>query len=106
MLNELLNVHESNVLIIGDSMLDCYIDVYSNKISNEYSGLIYKIKDKYYKLGGAAYVAANLAAYNIKVKILTVVGDDSEKDIFLKLINKLGIDDSYIITDKNYHTII
>lgn len=106
MLNRLLNIKNKKVLVIGDSMLDYYISVEACKISTEYSGLIYEEKGSYYSLGGAANVASSIASYGVEVDLLSVIGNDYEKNIFLDLLIKSGIRTKYTISESSYQTIV
>ena len=55
-----------NIVVIGDTILDEYIYVEPNKISDEAHVITSNIYDNKYSLGGASNVARNIASLNKK----------------------------------------
>src|SRR5690348_8173962 len=65
-------------LVIGDAMLDVYLDGSANRICREAPVPIVDIRDVKAMPGGAANTAVNLAQLGAKVHFLSVLGDDQE----------------------------
>ncbi len=64
------------ILIIGDVMLDRYISGSVDRISPEAPVPVVKVTDEWTTLGGAANVAANVAALGAKPTLIGLVGND------------------------------
>lgn len=95
---------KSKVLVIGDLMLDEYIDGDVIKISPEAPVPVIKINKKFYRLGGAANVAANINSLGINSHIHGAIGKDSSGKIIKKLLKGKNI--SYdLIEDSNFKTV-
>lgn len=92
------------VLVLGDIMLDCYINGSVNRISPEAPVPILNFKNEKYTLGGVGNVAHNLINLGAEVKLATVIGDDSEGKIIQDLLKKLNITLDYIYTAPNINT--
>ena len=78
---------KSNVLVVGDIMLDHYWQGNTSRISPEAPVPVVHIGSEEYRPGGAANVALNIAALNGKATLLGVTGDDRSAEI---LENQLG----------------
>ncbi|MDR3691627.1 MAG: D-glycero-beta-D-manno-heptose 1-phosphate adenylyltransferase [Fimbriimonas sp.] len=65
-----------SVFVIGDIMLDRYLVGDCDRISPEAPVQVVKLNRRFSTLGGAANVAANLAALHIHVELAGIVGDD------------------------------
>ena len=81
----------TNILIIGDIMLDEYIHVKINKIANEAPIPVFSYLDKKYILGGCGNVYQNMKLFNNNLYILSVVGDDNNGMIIKNMINNNDI---------------
>tara|TARA_Y100001954_G_C15794203_1_gene596759 strand:- start:1164 stop:2099 length:936 start_codon:yes stop_codon:yes gene_type:complete len=68
------------ILVIGDAILDEYIDMDVNRISPEAPVPVGLVKSKSYKVGGAANVACALASLNSRVDLACLVGTDEAGD--------------------------
>ena len=84
------------ILVIGEVMLDIYFLGEVSRISPEAPVPVFKKVDERYVLGGAANVAANLAAAGQKVSILSLVGEDEYGNKLRELFTQKGIDKSLI----------
>ena len=69
-------LHNRQILVVGDAMLDKYWFGDSHRISPEAPVPIIRIEHSEERLGGAANVARNIAAMGAGVSLLTVLGDD------------------------------
>ena len=64
------------ITILGDIILDRYIQGSTSRISPEAPVPVVKVENDYYTLGGAANVANNLSNLGANVKLLGAVGRD------------------------------
>jgi D-beta-D-heptose 7-phosphate kinase/D-beta-D-heptose 1-phosphate adenosyltransferase len=92
------------VLVLGDIMLDCYINGSVRRISPEAPVPILNFEKEKYILGGVGNVAHNLVNLGAEVKLLTIIGDDSEGKIIQGLIKKLKISLDYVRSSANINT--
>jgi len=76
------------IIVIGDVMIDTYIEGKVERISPEAPVPVVNFKDRYSRLGGAANVALNIKALGAEPIICTVIGKDDQADLFMKLINE------------------
>ena len=100
---EIVKLNNQRVLVIGDIILDRYIIGDVDKISPEAPVPILFQKEEFYKLGGAANVAANVASLTKnKVDLIGLSGNDIEKRIIEDLATtkniRLFLDDSLDMT--------
>lgn len=86
------------VLIIGDVMLDKYIETSPVRISDEAPVLIVKETEVSYILGGAGNTAANLRAMGFDVVLQGVVGIDENGNIVKEVLRSKGIIDALVNT--------
>ncbi len=94
------------VLVIGDIMVDVYLQGSCSRIAPEASIPIVDLQTKKVCLGGAANVAANLKAMGAKVLICSVAGCDDGLAMAKDLLEKMGIESHCIVKDENRHTLI
>lgn len=73
-----------NILVIGDAMIDIYYIGDVTRISPEAPVPVLKKKKKRISLGGAANVAANLAAAGQIVSLMTICGNDENGNFLLQ----------------------
>ena len=66
----------SQVLVVGDVMLDRYWKGASNRISPEAPVPVVKVEEKEDRAGGAANVALNIAALGATCAITGLIGND------------------------------
>ena len=80
-----------NALVIGDVMLDRYLWGRVSRISPEAPVPVVKVESRTYSLGGAANVAANLAALGCRVCLLGTRGSDDCGATPFALLKKMGL---------------
>lgn len=66
------------LVVVGDAMLDSYLEGSSNRICREAPVPIVNLADRKDVPGGAANTAVNIHALGGQVRFLSVVGDDNE----------------------------
>ena len=64
------------IKIIGDIMLDVWIEGQANRVSPEGPVLVLKEQNKRYSIGGAGNVAVNIANLKIFCELYGAVGQD------------------------------
>lgn len=82
---------DQDVLIIGDVMIDSYVEGKVNRISPEAPVPILNFARRENRLGGAANVALNIHSLGANPIICSVVGDDENAQIFLNLLKEEGV---------------
>ncbi len=78
--------NDQDVLIIGDVMIDSYVEGKVNRISPEAPVPILNFTNRENRLGGAANVALNIHSLGANPIICSVIGDDDNANIFLELL--------------------
>jgi D-glycero-beta-D-manno-heptose-7-phosphate kinase len=98
------NFKNKKVLVIGDIMLDKYLEGDVEKISPEAPVQVVNITNQKNMLGGAANVCNNLAQTGAKTYLAGIIGKDNPGRIIIGLLKNQKIDSSLIIEDKNRET--
>ncbi len=84
-------------LVIGDVMIDSYLWGKVDRISPEAPVPIVNVTKTEKRLGGAANVAMNVQALGAKAVLCSVVGNDSEAEDFMRLMDEGGFPSEGII---------
>jgi D-glycero-beta-D-manno-heptose-7-phosphate kinase len=69
-----------HIVVVGDAMLDVYLAGDAERISPEAPVPVVTVHSRRYALGGAANVAANVAATGAECRLVAVLGDDARGD--------------------------
>lgn len=85
------------VVVIGDVMLDTYWWGKVERISPEAPVPVVALNKKEQRIGGAGNVALNTASLHAETTLFSVVGDDSDADALIGLLQEAHIDTKYII---------
>lgn len=99
LINILNNFSQKKILVIGDIMLDEYIEGNVERISPEAPVQVVTEKNKFYKLGGAGNVASNLASLGGNTFLFSFVGKDKEANILKDLLDEKKINYSFEINN-------
>jgi D-beta-D-heptose 7-phosphate kinase/D-beta-D-heptose 1-phosphate adenosyltransferase len=87
------------VVVVGDAMLDIYMIGDVERISPEAPVPVVRVEERRYALGGAANVAANIAAIGAEVTLVATVGDDRRGEQLRTELVAAGIrDDGILVT--------
>ncbi|MEZ4924486.1 MAG: PfkB family carbohydrate kinase, partial [Crocinitomicaceae bacterium] len=86
------------IIVLGDVMVDTYIEGSVSRISPEAPVPVVNFKSRSSRLGGAANVALNLKALGADPIICTIIGKDEEADLFLRLVNESQLSPKGIIS--------
>ena len=89
------------LLVIGDLIIDQYLWGNCERISPEAPVQIVNVDNENTILGGAGNVVNNLKTLGAKVDVISVVGDGKNSDALKALLDDIGVDTKYLITQKN-----
>ncbi|MGI6783859.1 MAG: D-glycero-beta-D-manno-heptose-7-phosphate kinase [Aminivibrio sp.] len=92
-------------LVVGDVMLDRYLAGDVHRISPEAPVPVLSVRKKWEAPGGAANVAANLAALGCVVNLAGITGVDGEGEALEKLLSGAGIKPFFVKTDDRPTTV-
>lgn len=81
----------NNIVVIGDVMLDQYLEGEVSRISPEAPVPIARIEKEYYELGGAGNVASNVSSLGGQVSFFSFIGKDGEGEILKRLMRERNI---------------
>lgn len=97
---------KNTVLVIGELIVDVYLQGCCSRISPEASVPVIDLLSKSSCLGGAANVAANLKAMGSKVLFCSVAGDDEGFNKAKELFRVFEISDEFLVVDPARQTLI
>ncbi|WP_412469290.1 PfkB family carbohydrate kinase [Pedobacter sp. KLB.chiD] len=99
------NFKNKKILVIGDLILDRYIQGECTRIAPEASVPVIDVHSEKNCPGGAANVAANLKALGAQVILCSVTGVDRNGHILIELLKKLNIDTDLIVSEPERDTL-
>lgn len=85
------------ILVVGDLILDRYVEGRANRVSPEAPVLVFEFDSERFLLGGACNVAANLRALGAEVAVLGVLGRDGAAERLAALLRQDGIDTGVLV---------
>jgi len=88
----------SRVVVVGDAMLDIYLAGDAERISPEAPVPVVAVHGRRHALGGAANVAANVAAIGGEARLVAVVGDDPRGDSLRSELVAHRLSDRHLVT--------
>ncbi len=80
------------VLVLGDALLDIWLSGPARRVGREAPVPVVELRNTDFAPGGAANVAANLAALGARAELLTVLGDDPDADRLCAGLVAVGVD--------------
>lgn len=92
------------VLVIGEAMLDCYLEGFSDRLCQEAPVPVVTVTDGKQVPGGAANTAINVHTLGGIVTFLSVIGDDWEGAILRESLEEQGVSTKYILTQSGRET--
>ena len=93
-----------NIIVIGDIILDKYINCSSVKINSECPNIVFKNNSENYKLGGATNVAKLLNNFGNNVFFISTINVSIYSKIILELFNDINLSNKYLYkNNKKYH---
>ncbi len=99
-----MKIDNKGIAVLGDLILDKYVFGSVERISPEAPVPILSQTYHTYVLGGALNVANNIQSLGKKTYVMGVIGEDSEGQIVLDLLNDKKINIQNILMDKNFIT--
>lgn len=96
--------NEKRILIIGDVMLDLYLNGKVERISPEAPVPIVAVGNRFRRLGGAANVAQNIKALGAEPVLCSIIGEDSKSHDFFDLLKEHQMTTNGIIKSKERRT--
>ena len=94
-------VKKKKILVIGDIMLDIYVEGEISRISPEAPIPVLLKENERYVLGGASNVAANLVAATQDVALCSIIGNDPMGKRLISLLQQSRIECSMLLTSEN-----
>ncbi|HUL48379.1 MAG TPA: PfkB family carbohydrate kinase [Gemmatimonadales bacterium] len=88
----------TRVVVLGDAMLDIYLTGDTERLSPEAPVPVVTVQGRRHALGGAANVAANVAAIGGEARLVAVVGDDQRADSLRGELAALRLPDRHLVT--------
>jgi rfaE bifunctional protein kinase chain/domain len=92
------------ICIIGDVMIDHYINGNCNRISPEAPVQVVEVKNELHTLGGAGNVLKNVFSLGYRADIISVVGHDDNANILIDQLTEFGVSTNGIVKDKSRYT--
>ena len=89
---------ERRIVVVGDAMLDVYLEGDADRLSPEAPVPVVTVRGRRTALGGAANVAANVAATGAECRLVAVVGDDSRADAVRSELAQARLADRFLAT--------
>ena len=93
------------VLVVGDAILDSYLDGESRRLCREAPVPIVSLSGRRDAAGGAANAAANARHLGAGVRLIAVVGDDAEGARLRGVLDREGIDTSSLLVARGRQTL-
>ncbi len=93
------------VTLIGDAMLDIYLEGTSNRLCREAPVPIVEVERRTDQPGGAANTAVNLAGLGGQVNFLSVVGGDTEGAILQECLKAKGVSTAGLFVSRQRRTL-
>lgn len=87
-----LNFSQTNILVIGDVMLDSYWQGQTRRISPEAPVPVVHVEDMSRRIGGSGNVAMNITTLGARAKLFGLLGDDREGKELIELLESSNID--------------
>ncbi len=98
------NISGKKIIVLGDMMLDGYFWGEVSRVSPEAPVPVVELDKEFYRFGGAANVANNLAHLQTESVPVGLIGNDEYGEIFKNLLMEENISDDGILIDENRPT--
>lgn len=102
--DHVLKMQDTDVFVVGDLILDTYVTGKVSRISPEAPVPVVLEQKQWATLGGAANVAANIAAFGGRVWLAGRIGSDADGDQFSQICKALGINTDSVQRSKGLPT--
>jgi rfaE bifunctional protein kinase chain/domain len=91
-------MRSSRVAVVGDIMLDRYLIGETERLSPEAPVPVVTLRERHAALGGAANVAANVAAMGARCLLVGAVGDDADGASIRQELAVAQLEDRFVLT--------
>ncbi|QEZ88631.1 D,D-heptose 1-phosphate adenosyltransferase / D,D-heptose 7-phosphate kinase [Aliarcobacter cibarius] len=95
---------ETNILVIGDLMIDHYLWGSCDRISPEAPVQVVNVKKESSVLGGAGNVINNLVALGSNVDVISVIGNDNVANELKSLLENINVSTSNLVVENDRKT--
>ena len=85
-------------MVVGDIMLDRYLIGETERLSPEAPVPVVTVRERHAALGGAANVAANVAALGARCLLVGTVGDDADGAAIRQELAVARLEDRHVVT--------
>ena len=89
----------SNILVVGDVMLDQYWTGRAGRISPEAPVPVVKVADEDVRAGGAANVALNIADLGAQVSLMGVIGEDAFGEQLTQVLTQSNVNSDWVFSE-------
>jgi D-beta-D-heptose 7-phosphate kinase/D-beta-D-heptose 1-phosphate adenosyltransferase len=96
---------DRRVLVIGEAMLDSYLEGTSTRLCQEAPVPVVAVAGRTDVPGGAANVAVNATSLGARADLVSVIGSDAEGDVVREALKAHGISDIGVLTDPGRRTL-
>lgn len=93
----LVKMATQRIVVLGDAMLDVYLSGEVERISPEAPVPVVSVRQRRTALGGAANVAANVAAIGAEARLVAVIGTDARGDSLRRALTQHRLKDEWLI---------
>lgn len=104
LLNVIKKFAGKRVLVLGDVMLDEYLNGSVDRVSPEAPVPVVSLHSRTSKPGGAANVALNLSSLGAEVVLIGLIGPDDAGEKLASALGSDGIDASHLVTSSSRRT--
>ena len=94
----------TQVLVVGDAVLDGWLSGPSARLSREAPVPVVDVRTEEHAAGGAANTAVNLAALGARVRFLSVVGDDDDGERLCRVLRAAGVATDDVLVEPGRRT--
>lgn len=103
--DDIRQLAKGRVLVIGDAMVDHYVSGRVSRVSDEAPVPIVHVSDERWTAGGAANVAANIAALGGKAMLVGVTGSDPAASMLAGILGGMsGAVEAHLVADPSRPT--
>lgn len=96
---------ELTVAVLGDSILDVYLDGAAERVCREAPVPVVTLASERRAGGGAANTASNLAALGAQVRFVTVTGADADGESLAEVLRSAGVTPDSVVADPSRATV-
>ena len=93
------------VLVLGDAMLDSYLEGFSNRLCREAPVPVVTLSRRDNAPGGAANTAVNVSRLGARVTFLSVIGDDPEGILLRQNLREQGVSTDHLLVRPSRQTL-